>query len=415
MKTATILGLALACGACAAPSLKKSEHLSIALENYLSQEDSLAVYREGLREAIEKADPAFVQKKLSKSPYRLFRFAGAQSRDAVCIDMGIGFIDAPRVNLHGDPHLTQFVVTKNNYGLDDFDGAGSGPAAIDLVRYATSLWVFTKSVPDRGFQGRQVVEAFFDSYQKNLSAKTSSKAPALVARLRKKPQKSPEEFLVWAEGLMQAADIDIKTYDDTGAWDILIAYAKQLAIPDPENYLKVKKIGLLHTGVGSALDEKYLLRIEGPSERPEDDLIVEAKVQTSFLDTLCTTGGLFRSLLVSGRMGRLKPTLNTYIPLQNPQGNEGVAVWVKSWQPSYRELSFEDIQSQQDLVELAEDAGAQLAMGHVQSIAVPHTYYLRVILRRWFDKNRHYLYALAKGLAEENVKMWEEYFSRPQR
>ncbi len=163
------------------------------------------------------------------------------------------------------------------------------------------------------------------------------------------------------------------------------------------------------------MDEKYLLRIEGPSERPEDDLIVEAKVQTSFLDTLCTTGGLFRSLLVSGRMGRLKPTLNTYIPLQNPQGNEGVAVWVKSWQPSYRELSLEDIQSQQDLVELAEDAGAQLAQGHVQSIAEPHTYYLRVILRRWFDKNRHYLYALAKGLAEENVKIWEEYFLKPQR
>ena len=53
----------------------------------------------------------------------------------------------------------------------------------------------------------------------------------------------------------------------------LVGFGRELA-PD---YFKVKRIGALMLGVGSALDEKYLILFEGPSPAAEDDMIVEAK------------------------------------------------------------------------------------------------------------------------------------------
>ena len=57
-------------------------------------------------------------------------------------------------------------------------------------------------------------------------------------------------------------------------------YVETMLQADPSfsrSYFKIKKMGAHHIGIGSALDEKYLLRIEGPTQQVEDDVVLEAK------------------------------------------------------------------------------------------------------------------------------------------
>jgi hypothetical protein len=83
--------------------------------------------------------------------------------------------------------------------------------------------------------------------------------------------------------------------------------------------------------------------------------------------------------------------------------------WVQSWVPGYRELSIEDLRSEAELVELAEDAARQLA-GHFWT-RFPEA--LRAVQRRAqlkaFDSTAARAIALAREFAVETVRDWERF------
>ncbi|HBQ17736.1 MAG TPA: hypothetical protein DEF51_43610, partial [Myxococcales bacterium] len=65
------------------------------------------------------------------------------------------------VNLHGDPHLEQYVVTSLGRGLSDFDEATIGPVGIDLIRLATSIRIASRM---RGWDSELLWARFVEGY-----------------------------------------------------------------------------------------------------------------------------------------------------------------------------------------------------------------------------------------------------------
>ena len=169
------------------------------------------------------APPEF-RARLSESPIAFFRFVNRAWTHAVCDAFAGEASDLPPVRLHGDAHLEQYAVTATARGLDDFDDSARGPVVVDIVRFLGSLELaatqraWTASLP-------VAVDAFLAAYRHALEAPADlPPEPAVVRRLRAAPVKSPEEFLSWADSLMQpvAAD-DLARLDD--AWKGVEAFA----------------------------------------------------------------------------------------------------------------------------------------------------------------------------------------------
>ena len=77
--------------------------------------------------------------RLRSDPADYFRFVNRPWIARVCEVFAEDIRDQPIVRLHGDAHLEQFAVTKDAWGLDDFDDSARGPALIDLVRFLGSI------------------------------------------------------------------------------------------------------------------------------------------------------------------------------------------------------------------------------------------------------------------------------------
>jgi hypothetical protein len=61
---------------------------------------------------------------------------------------------------------------------------------------------------------------------------------------------------------------------------------------------KVKRIGMLTMGIGSALDEKYLIPFEGPTAA--DDMVVEAKRIRDLQGNFCVRTDVGASRVLDG-------------------------------------------------------------------------------------------------------------------
>jgi len=98
----------------------------------------------------------------------------------------------------------------------------------------------------------------------------------VVRRLRAEPLKSPGEFLAWADSLMQPLGPGELAQLDT-SWKGVEAFAVRTNPEFTPAFLRRQKVGWLRIGIGSALTRKLLIRVEGPSLAPDDDLVLEAK------------------------------------------------------------------------------------------------------------------------------------------
>jgi uncharacterized protein (DUF2252 family) len=88
------------------------------------------------------------------------------------------------VRLHGDPHVEQFAVSADAWGLEDFDDSARGPAIIDIVRFLGSIALVTRQ---RGWTGHRdaLFKRFFAGYQRGLSSPDyQPPTPDLVRYLR---------------------------------------------------------------------------------------------------------------------------------------------------------------------------------------------------------------------------------------
>ena len=148
--------------------------------------------------------------------------------------------------------------------------------------------------------------------------------------------------------------------------------------PDlPSAYFAVKHAGLLRIGVGSAVNKKALIRVEGRTSDPDDDVLLEAKEATNLDGVRClekpSTPPAVRVIDGTLQLGRLKhdilavgPTL--LIPAAVDRAEHWLDWWVSSWEPSYHEVHLSDLRSVKDLADIAFDSGFQLGAGKLASV-----------------------------------------------
>jgi len=92
-----------------------------------------------------KGAPVDLIDRLRGDPFSYFRFINRAWTTRVC-ELFADTPDMPVVRLHGDAHVEQFALTKDAWGLDDFDDSARGPAVIDVVRFLGSIDLATRQL-----------------------------------------------------------------------------------------------------------------------------------------------------------------------------------------------------------------------------------------------------------------------------
>jgi len=345
-----------------------------------------------------------------RSRYAYFRFISVPWGQAVCDEFEASLNVFPMVNLHGDAHIEQYAITEGAYGLDDFDRATVGPSVIDLVRFGGSL-ALTAELKGWTDSTDDLIAAFLDGYREALDdPETAETRPSIVARLGDRHDRSPEEFLTWAESLMAPiSDDDMPGIEDAvaGFGDLMCEQRTELA----REFFTLKRFGRLTLGIGSGLVTKYLGRVEGLSPDPLDDMIIEFKeVQPGqpSCTVQVTAGGMLRPIVGDARLGRAQGRILGFVPVPPDVENDGISFWAKSWEAGYHEVELPEIESPEELLELAHDVGLQLGKGHVRHIAEPVTPQLRRAQLNALDRTRDRVAELSKELAGDVTRAWTD-------
>jgi len=317
-------------------------------------------------EALAKAPPDLVTQ-VGRDPFTYFRFVNRPWIERVC-DRLADVHDAPTVRLHGDPHIEQYAITKDAWGLDDFDDSARGPGFIDIIRFLGSIDLATRQrhwTSDR----EHLWNRFLDGYRQGLSDPDfQPPEPAIVRRLRAQAPLTRAAFLAWGEGQMQPMDAATRksVIDGMAAFDGFIRRGRPELAP---GFFTVVRAGWLQLGVGSAGTKKILIRVQGPTSDPEDDVLLEAKEAVNLDGIAClerpTVAAAVRVIDGTRQLSRLKhdilavgPTM--LIPGAARRSEHWLEWWISSWEPSYREVRLSDLRSVKDLAEIAFDSGVQL-------------------------------------------------------
>lgn len=359
---------------------------------------------------MKRADYDFSQNpkllaRITATPHGYFRFVNAAFCRAVCARFADDVRTMPTLNLHGDAHVEQYAVTNLGRGLTDFDDSTAGPGLVDLLRFGTSLHLVCHQ---RGWSGRAdaLFAAFLDGYRHGLAhPQEEAPEPALAARVRAGFVRDRPKFLAWVESLMGPMPDDPR--------ELLSGfsrYAEQVRKQQPELpefFFELRKAGTLKQGVGSALDEKYLLRVEGPSRSPDDDVVLEAKEVRPPSGASCvnrTDVDPFRVMLAQSRLSYRPYRYLGYLR----RGQR--MLWVHEWMELYRQLAIEKaLESADDLREVARDVGIQLGRGHPNQIAAPFESQVRQRQQTVLDELRPRLVEEVRRLTTQTIAAWEAF------
>jgi len=322
--------------------------------------------------------PREVIDRLRADPIAYFRFVNRAWIARVCDMFADDIRDLPIVRLHGDAHVEQFTVTSEAWGMDDFDDSVEGPAVVDIVRFLGSVDLVARQ---RGWlvERDSLFDRFFAGYRKGLrEPEFQPRRPVVVDRLRVGMQRSRPEFLDWGETLMEPMADGPMTAVVGGMEAIArVVFAGR---PDrPPGYFTVLAAGWLRMGVGSAPAPKILVRIQGPSTSPDDDELVEAKQVQSLEGLRClqlpeSSQVAHRVIFGALQLGRLRHNILVagpplIVPEVAAEGQELRRWWIRSWDPSYRELRIDDLRSSRDLAQIAYDVGVQLGAGSLKELS----------------------------------------------
>jgi hypothetical protein len=357
-------------------------------------------------EALAAASAELIDR-LRADPFTYFRFINRAWTARVCEALA-DVRDAPIVRLHGDAHLEQYALTNEAWGLDDFDDSTRGPAFVDLVRFLGSIDLATRQ---RGWtRDREALwSRFFEGYHRGLSEPDfRPPEPGIVHYLRQQGSLTHAAYLAGGEKLMLAMDeARLKSVvEGMGGLDRLVRRERSDLAP---GYFAVVRAGWLRIGVGSAAVRKVLVRVQGPTSDPADDVLLEAKEVTNLDGLACLedsrTPQAVRVIDGTRQLGRLKhdilaigPTL--LIPAAADRAEHWLDWWVESWEPSYREIRLSDFRSVKELADIVYDSGVQLGAGKLSDVrqqALSSDVRLEVRLRKETSK-----------LVEELLAGWRE-------
>jgi hypothetical protein len=304
-----------------------------------------------------------LREKITGTAHGYFRFVNNAFAAEACAAFGDVADRFPDVNLHGDAHVEQYTVTNLGLGLSDFDDCTQGKPIIDLVRFGTSLVLAARQ---KGWSDgeSEAVEEFLRGYDDALeNPNRFSSRPSLGWEIFKSFQRDHAAALERAHSLIDAAPLDPGAFDEmAGEFAGLIRFGRDDL---PPHFFAVKRVGALRMGVGSALDEKYLILFEGPTVADTDDLIVEAKQVRDLSGNPCVKADVMASRILDGER------LIAYEPFRYsavvPRG--GKYFWIHDWTDDYQEASIADVlRTREDLEEIAYDAGLQLGRAHPKRV-----------------------------------------------
>ncbi len=367
-------------------------------------------------QSLERATPELIAR-LRADPYDYFRFVNRPWIARVCDDFGIDLEQLPVVRLHGDAHVEQFAVTQDAWGLDDFDDSARGPAVVDIVRFLGSVDLVARQ---RSWENQRdkLFDRFVEGYKRGLiQPDYLPPPPDVVRRLRALAPTTRAAFLRWGESKMQPLT-------DSSMKAVLAgmeAFARVMRRKRPDlapEYFHVVRAGWVKTGVGSAVSPKIMIRVRGPSEDPADDEILESKKIGNLSGLSCiktpTVQPTLRVIDGSKKLGRLKYNIlaagpELVVPEVMAQGERLQDWWIRSLDPSYRQISLTDLQSVGDLAAISYDSGVQLGAGRLQDQTVLLSVYDRKrILGATGRLEKRYRQEAVK-LVDDMLRGWREF------
>ena len=319
------------------------------------------------------AAPEFIDR-LRADPFTYFRFINRAWTARVC-EAFADIRDPTIVHLHGDAHVEQFAYTKDAWGLHDFDDSTRGPAYVDIVRFLGSVDLATRQ---RGWtRDRDALwNRFFAGYLRGLS-ESDYRPPelSLIRWLRQRAPRSRATSLAWGESQMRPMQEAQSRAVVTGmaALERLVRANRSDLAP---GYLSVVRAGWLRFGVGSAATRKVLVRVQGRTPEPSDDLLLEAKEVANLGGLPCLEDSMTpqaaRVIAGTRQLGRLKhdilaigPTM--LIPAAADRAEHWLDWWISSWEPTSQEVQLSDLRSVDDLADIVYDAGVQLGASKLVS------------------------------------------------
>ena len=370
-------------------------------------------------ESLKRAAPELIER-LRADPYNYFRFVNRTWIGRVCDDLGGDLRDLPVVRLHGDAHVEQFAISQDAWGLDDFDDSARGPAAIDIVRFLGSIDLVARQRAWEKDRDR-LFDRFVEGYKRGLAEPHYLPPPPdIVRRLRTQAPRTRAAFLAWGETRMKPmADVTMKAVVAA-----IEAFARVVLGERPDlapEYFRVVRAGWLQGGVGSAVSPKIMVRVQGPSDDPADDELLELKKMEDLLDLHClktpTIQPTMRIIDGSKQLGRLKYRIlaagpELVVPEVTARGQRMQDWWIRSLDASHRPVRLTDHRSVADLAAIAYDAGVQLGAGRLQNQTVPlGSYDRKRILAATGRLEKRYRQEASK-LVDELLRGWRELGAR---
>lgn len=319
--------------------------------------------------ALARVPPELVGR-LRADPFTYFRFVNRRWTARVC-ELFADVRDVPTIRLHGDAHVEQYATTHDAWGLVDFDDSARGPAYVDIVRYLGSIEF---AVRERGWTARRdaLWDRFLEGYQRGLTTPDYRPAePEVARRVRAQAPPSRAAFLASAERQMQPMDAPgaQALVDGLAALQTLVQEQRPDLAP---GYFRVVRAGWLRIGVGSAATRKVLIRAQGPTAGPEDDVVLEGKEVANLEGVSCLEGRAsppaIRVVDGTRQLGRVKYDIlavgpTPLAPAVADRAANPVDWWISSWDPTYREVRLSDLHSVDDLSAIVFDSGVQLGAG----------------------------------------------------
>lgn len=348
-------------------------------------------------------NPELLNRILS-SPHGYFRFINIPFSQTICTRFQYTYSGTPSFNLHGDAHIEQYAVTDLGRGLTDFDDSSAGPAIIDLMRFGVSLYL-TCMANDWEDNAYDLFSEFLKGYRMALEdPNAEAPEPTVSKRFRSKFKHDDKAYYEWVNSMMQPIE---ETERDSliSAMKSYIQTMYSESSELPSDYFDVVDMGYLKMGIGSALDLKYLLRCQGKTDDPFDDVVLEIKEVRDISGISCLTRAQkfdpFRILIGQSRIAYQPFHHLGYFTFR------GINLWVHSWVQNYKEVDiYKSFKNVNELKEVVFDIGVQLGRGHPKQIAAPLDLQLRLAQLRWLNLYDVKLNRSCNKLADEVVKAW---------
>jgi hypothetical protein len=370
-------------------------------------------------ESLGRAAPELIER-LRADPYNYFRFVNRPWITRVCDDLGSDLRDLPVVRLHGDAHVEQFALQQDAWGIDDFDDSARGPAVVDIVRFLGSIDLVTRR---RSWEKDRdtLFDRFVEGYKQGLiDPRYLPPPPDIVGRLRAQAPATRPALLAWGETKMKPlADVTMKALVAA-----VEAFARVVLLERPEltpEYFRVVRAGWFQGGVGSAVSPKIMVRVQGPSDDPADDDLLELKKIEDLHGLGClktpTVQPTLRIIDGSKQLGRLKHNImaagpELIVPEVMARGQRLQDWWIRSLDPSYREVRLTELQSVRDLAAISYDSGVQLGAGRLQDQTVLLSGYDRKRLSAAAAKLEKRYRREATILVDDLLRGWRELGAR---